>query len=246
MKYVKILLVIILVVIMAGFIAVKYFSEDKPAGKTGSEADKVAELMLEELNKDAFDKINFINFEFFGGGHKYLWDKVNNNAVIRWGDNKVIIDLDSQQSVAYNGDELISGDEAEKMKQKAWSYWCNDSFWLMAPFKVFDPGTQRSLVDVDDGTYGLMVDYISGGVTPGDSYLWILDENYRPTGYKMWTQIIPVKGMYVDWKVWDDYNGAQLCLSHTMAGKLRSLENVKVGNSLAEIGYTDNPFEVLK
>ena len=246
MKIVKILLVIILIVIMAGFIAVKYFSEDKPKGKTGSEADKVAEKMLQKLNKQAYDQINYINFEFFGGGHKYIWDKASNNAVISWGENKVVLNLDSQKSVVYKNGEVIDGDEAEKMKQKAWSYWCNDSFWLVAPYKVFDPGTKRSLVDVEEGAYGLMIDYVSGGVTPGDSYLWILDENYQPTGFKMWTQIIPVKGMYVDWKIWEDYNGAKLCLSHTMAGKLRSLQNVKVGNTLAEIGYQDNPFEVLK
>lgn len=231
---------------MAGFIAVKYFSEDKPVGKKGVEADKVAELMLQKLNKEAFDRINYINFEFFGGGHKYIWDKVNNTAVISWGENKVVLNLDSQEGVVYKNGGVVNGDEAEKLKQKAWSFWCNDSFWLIAPFKIFDSGTERSLVEVDQGVHGLMIDYISGGVTPGDSYLWILDDNYQPTGFKMWTQIIPVKGMYVDWINWEDYNGAKLCLSHTMAGKLRSMENVRVGSSLSEIGYNNNPFEVLK
>ena len=246
MKILKFLVIIVLILGIGGFAAIKYFSEDKPEGKTGTKADKVAELMLDRLNKDAFDQIPYINFEFFGGDHKYVWDKKNNNAVIRWDDNKVVLNLDTQESVVYKNGIKIEDAEASKLKDKAWSYWCNDSFWLIAPFKIFDPGTERSLVDVEEGDHGLMIEYKSGGVTPGDSYLWILDDNYQPTGYKMWTQILPVKGMYVDWNQWDDYMGAKLCTTHSMMGKKMSMENVKVGNSLAEIGISENPFIVLQ
>ncbi len=246
MKIIKTLLVIIVLLAIGGYAATKYFSEDKPEGKVGTEADRVAEMMLDRLNKTAFDQIPYLNFEFFGGGHKYLWDKKNNNAVIRWDDNKVVLNLDTQLGVVYKNDNLIEGEDADKIKQTAWSYWCNDSFWMIAPFKVFDPGTVRSLVGVEEGTYGLMIEYKSGGVTPGDSYLWILDNTYLPTGYKMWTQILPVQGMYVDWNDWSDFMGAQLCISHTMVGKKVSMENVKAGNTLAEIGVSDNPFTVLQ
>ena len=99
---------------------------------------------------------------------------------------------------------------------------------------------------MEEGTHGLMIEYKSGGVTPGDSYLWILDDSYQPTGYKMWTQILPVQGMYVDWNDWRDFMGAQLCISHTMVGNKVSMQNVKAGNTLAEIGVNENPFTVLK
>jgi hypothetical protein len=246
MKIIKIVLVIILVLGIGGFIAIKYFSEDKPDGKAGTEADKVAQLMLDRLNKTAFDQIPYLTFEFFRGDHKYIWDKKDNNAVIMWGENKVVLNLDSQVGVVYKNNTKAEGKDAEDIKQKSWSYWCNDSFWMIAPFKVFDPGTVRSLVDVEEGTYGLLIEYKTGGVTPGDSYLWILDDNYQPTGYKMWTQILPVQGMYVDWSDWQDHMGAQLCISHTMVGKKVSMGNVKAGNTLAEIGINENPFTVLQ
>lgn len=242
MKIIKVLSILLLVLAIGAFIAVKYFSEEKPVGKSGAEADKISELMLDRLNKNAYDTIDYINFEFFGGVHKYVWDKKNHRAVIEWKSNKVILDLGTQEGEAYANGVLVEGDDAASLKEKAWSYWCNDSFWLVAPYKVFDAGTTRKLVDVEEGSYGLMVEYISGGVTPGDSYLWILDENYQPTGFKMWTQILPVQGAYVDWTKWNDYMGAKLCITHKIVGKERSLENVLVGNSLAEIGITSDPF----
>jgi hypothetical protein len=49
-----------------------------------------------------------------------------------------------------------------------------------------DEGTTRSLVKNEDKTNGLLVSYASGGVTPGDAYLWKLDANGLPQSYKMW------------------------------------------------------------
>jgi hypothetical protein len=39
----------------------------------------------------------------------------------------------------------------------------------------------------------LLITYASGS-TPGDSYMWFVDQNYRPKAWRMWG-IIPV-----DWK----------------------------------------------
>lgn len=244
MKIIKYLSLILLILAIAAFVAIKYFSEEKPIGVSGSEADELADNMLQQLNIAAYDTISYINFEFFGGGHKYFWDKKNNMVIIRWDDNKVVLNTKSQESRSYVSGNEVLGDDNQKLKDKAWSYWCNDSFWLVAPYKVYDAGTERKIVDVEEGAHGLMIEYLSGGVTPGDSYLWILDENYMPTGFKMWTQILPVKGLYTNWDEWNDYNGAKLCITHKLAGKKVSMENVKVGSSYLEFGYDSDPFKI--
>ena len=76
--------------------------------------------------------------------------------------------------------------------QTAQHFFNNDSFWLVAPYKVFEQGVERRIVDYD-GKKPLLVTYTSGGSTPGDSYLWILDENGFPTSYKMWVSLIPLE-----------------------------------------------------
>jgi len=244
MKILKGLLILLLILVVAGFIAVKYFSEDKPQGKDGAEADALANSMMIALNKPAFDSIPLLGFTFFRGKNHYLWDKKRERAIISWGENKVVIDLKSQEFASFVNDSKVEGDAAQKLKDKAWAIWCNDSFWLMAPYKVFDPGTKRSVVQTEGGKTGLLIDYSSGGVTPGDSYLWILDENNRPTAWKMWTSIIPVKGIGSTWEDWTDINGAIISLKHKIAGKEAKLQNVKAGNSYKDFGYDTDPFVI--
>ena len=81
------------------------------------------------------------------------------------------------------------------------SFFNNDSFWLVAPYKVFDLGTERRIVNYKNKE-ALLITYTSGGTTPGDSYLWILDEKFFPTSYKMWTSIIPIGGVSATWSDW--------------------------------------------
>ncbi len=222
-------------------------SEKTPQGQSGAAADELATAVLTKLNKPAFDTISYLRWEFFRAGQKYFWDKKNNQAIIEWGTNKVIMQLDSQEAKAYTDGREQTGESLQKLKAKAWSNWCNDSFWMIAPFKLFDPGTTRELVDVtgeENATKGLLVKYESGGVTPGDAYLWLLGDDNVPTGYKMWTSIIPVQGLYASWKGWEDHMGALLSTKHDLAGMEASMKQVKAGNHWSEFGYSDNPFSI--
>ena len=105
-------------------------------------------------------------------------------------------------------------EKKDQLLEKAWKQFANDSFWLVAPFKIFDPGTERLLVDLEDNKKGLLVTYTSGGVTPGDSYLWILNENNIPIAYKMWVNIIPVGGVEFKWTDWRDFNKIKMPTNH--------------------------------
>jgi hypothetical protein len=83
----------------------------------------------------------------------------------------------------------------------------------VAPYKVRDPGTERKVVNTKMGK-GLLVTYTSGGVTPGDSYLWILDQNNRPVKWKMWVSIIPLGGLEFTWEDWQKHEGAWFAPTH--------------------------------
>ena len=247
MKILKYLLIVILLLAIGLFIFVKVASEDLPKGQSGNEADDIAEQVMAGLNKSAFDQIPYLQWEFFRPGQKYLWDKKNNKAIIEWGDNKVIMNLNTQEAKSYVSGVEQSGAEHDKLKTKAWSNWCNDSFWMIAPYKLFDPGTTRELVPITDGTIGnlgLKVTYTTGGVTPGDSYLWYLDENLRPYKYKMWTSILPLKGLESGWTGWEEHGGALLSTTHSLMGKEVTMKNVKAGNSWSEFGFTQDPFQL--
>ena len=110
--------------------------------------------------------------------------------------------------------------------------------------KAFDPGTERSIVKLKDGREGLKVQYNTGGVTPGDSYVWFLDENGQPEAWKMWVSIIPLGGIENSWEGWQTLStGAKISTTHTFLGKKREfLTGVKAGMNLSDFGLGEDPF----
>lgn len=247
MKILKYLLILIICLGIGAFVAVKVMSDKLPEASPSQEADALADAVMRGLGKAAFDTIPYLSWEFFRPGQKYFWDKKQNNVVIEWGDNKVVMNLDSQMARSSVAGVAQEGAAHEKLKQKAWSNWCNDSFWLIAPFKMKDRGTVRKLVPIENSSNkGLLVEYVSGGVTPGDSYLWEIGPDNKPVSWKMWTKILPVKGMLSPWSGWENHMGAQLSTKHAILGKEVVMKDVKSGNDWSEFGYKSDPFKELR
>jgi len=240
MKIIKWVLIVLGVLLLLALGAIYFMSEEKPQGKGGDEADQLAQKMLDAINYDAFKQTRYINWSF-AGRNTYFYDQQANKALIEWDKNSVLLNLDSQTGKSFVDGVNQEGKAHQALIEKAWSNWCNDSFWMLAPFKVFDPGTKRSIVQ-EEGQDALMVEYVSGGVTPGDSYLWILNDQNIPTGYKMWTSILPVKGMYASWEEWKEFNGAKYSTMHKLGASLE-MKNFMASNDLADFGRDKNPFE---
>jgi hypothetical protein len=240
-KFLKIVGITILVLVVLGVGSCVVLSEKLPEGKEGPEAEALTDKMFNAIEKDAWDSTKIVTWNFFGM-HDYVWNKETTDLMVTWGDTKVVMNLDEYDGKVFVDGEALSGDVKRKAIDKAFSFFCNDSFWLNAPAKARDEGTSRSIVDLKEGGKGLLVTYSTGGVTPGDSYLWILDDSGLPTGFKMWTQIIPIKGVYASWEDWISLDtGAKIATGHDMKIMKTSMTDVKGGQSYAQIGIED-PF----
>jgi hypothetical protein len=225
-------------VMVAAFILVKIYSQPKPIGDKLA-GDALAMKVENQLNKSAWDSVKVIQF-MYRGQNKYTFDKPNNKVIVEWDKNKVFLDLESITGTTYSKGRKVEGKKSTKLVKQAWAYWCNDSFWAFAPFKLFDSGTTRSRVIDEKGKENLLIEYASGGVTPGDAYLWQLDENGRPNAFKMWVNIIPLKGLGATWGDWIQLsNGAWLSTSHKLSKFTFYLSDVKEAASLSEMGYGD-------
>ncbi|HMQ89808.1 MAG TPA: hypothetical protein PKB07_19555, partial [Flavilitoribacter sp.] len=139
-----------------------WMNEPRPKGLPSPEADELAYQMLRAVDKAAWDTTRFVQWDF-PGGHDYLWDKSRDRVAVTWKNNRVLLRTQSVTGKAFADGRVLSGAAADQLIRKAWTYFCNDSWWLIAPFKVFDPGTKRSIVTLKDGRKGLMVEYASGG-----------------------------------------------------------------------------------
>ena len=132
------------------------------------------------------------------------------------------------------------------LRGKAYAYFCNDSYWLIAPFKVFDQGVSRSIVNTEDNKKALLVSYASGGVTPGDSYLWFLNENNIPESYKMWVKIIPIGGLKATWENWTkSETGVMVAKDHKLGPMNVDCSDIKMGLSLESIGLKSDYFKTI-
>ncbi|MFT6795408.1 MAG: hypothetical protein ACJART_000541 [Maribacter sp.] len=210
---------ILIAVVLVGFITIyAVYNEKLPEGRPGADADALAQKMLSTLNYDKFKQTRFLEWSFQGGAHQYKWDKEKRNVAVSWDEYLVNLDLIApESSLALKNGERLMDIESEAIIEKAVDYFNNDSFWLVAPYKVFDSGVTRSIVPLPDGTDGLLVTYTTGGSTPGDSYLWMLQPNGFPKSFKMWVNIIPIGGIEATWDDWAVMqSGAFLPKSHEM------------------------------
>ncbi|MEM9885904.1 MAG: hypothetical protein AAF849_08430 [Bacteroidota bacterium] len=246
LKVLKWIGIVLLTLVVLGFIAVKIASEPKPTGETGVAADELAQKMLFAIDKTAWDSTRYVQWNF-AGMHDFFWDKEQHLVEVKWSDKKVWLNPNEISGKAWEGTKMLEGDAADKLVKKAWGFFVNDGFWLYAPTKVFDKGTTRALVDLEDGREGLLVSYSSGGLTPGDAYLWILDENALPEAWKMWVKVLPIGGLSSTWEGWQTLStGAKVATKHATKGIELSISNLKAGQSLAEMGRAEDLFDGLE
>ena len=246
MKIVKISLFIIAIIAFLLLGAYFFLNEKLPVGENPAKADKLAAKMQTALNKAAWDSTNAVSWNY-KGGHSHIWDKKNEMILVTWGENKVFLNLKAwNKGKSYKKDKEISDAELDELRGQAWRFFCNDSFWLIAPFKVFDEGVTRKIVRTGDSE-ALLVTYASGGITPGDSYLWFLDESGVPLKYKLWVKILPIGGVEATWAQWvKTKTGVSIATQHKLGPVTIAINGLKTGYSLTDIGVKSDLFDMIE
>lgn len=244
-KLLRILVLFLLSILAISALAIFILNKPKPEGVAADKADALAREMLAAININAWNNTNFVQWTF-ANTHHYFWDKQRNYVKVEWDDYSVLLDTKQlHKSIVYHKGGIVAEGKDDELIQKAWSFFCNDSFWLCAHTKLFDPGTKRFLVESTTENQ-LMISYESGGVTPGDTYVWTLDKNTRPLNYKMWVNIIPIGGLEASWdNLVETETGAWLPKSHSFGFLTIEIGNLKTAFELNEIRDSD-PFTELR
>lgn len=199
-----------------GFIYLRY-NEPLPQAIDSPKADALANNMLNTLNYEAYKNTDYIEWTF-KNRHNYKWYKSADSCEVSWKNFRVMLQLkSSEKSSVFVANQNYNGIDKQKLIAKAEAYFNNDSFWLVAPYKVFDNGVKRQLVKTEENKEALLVTYTLGGTTPGDSYLWHFDESGKPSSYQMWVDIIPIGGLEATWSNWKTTkSGAILPTNHKL------------------------------
>ncbi|MEM7135563.1 MAG: hypothetical protein AAF500_03240 [Myxococcota bacterium] len=210
-----------------------FASEPRPTGSPGPDAEALATKMEKAINKEAWDRTGAVRWSFFEQ-HHYVWDRVRRVVEVQWGETRVLLRTDDKTGLAWGKDGAITGEDADAALERAYKFWINDSFWLNPVAKLRDPGVTLSTVTEADGQEGLLVSYSSGGVTPGDAYLWNVDPDGLPVRWRMWVSIIPIGGISVTWENWVELStGALVATEHEGGGRVMTfLTNVAGAETL--------------
>jgi hypothetical protein len=227
--------------LVAGVVA----HEPRPSGSEGEEAGALAQRMERAADVQAWARTGAVRWTF-AGRNEHLWDRRRELARVRWGETEALLRAGAPQGRAYRGGEEVHGDEAHAILRDAHARWINDSFWLNPIAKLRDPGVSLSRVELSEGE-GLLVSYSSGGLTPGDAYLWLSGEDGLPRAWRMWVSILPIGGVEASWEGWTTLStGAKIATRHQGPfGLTLELTGVEGAETLEELVPGPDPFAPL-
>ncbi len=219
-----------------------YLRNPLPQGVEGPTADSLAREMQRAVDHPAWERTGAVRWTARSGA-EHLWDRARGYDRFRRRDVTVLLNLGTQRGVATRAGTRLVGEELDRALQRAWRAWCNDSYWLNPIAKVFDPGTYRERVELPGGERGLLVGYRSGGVTPGDRYLYIVGADGRARAWRMWVSVLLVPGIEATWEDWVRLpTGAWLSTRHRVAGSVIAPSELRAGATLAEVSPGADPF----
>ncbi len=161
----------------------------------GLEAAQAQEKIPSEVNiiisrcekamggREAYDRLRHITWNFFGN-RSLTWDKSTGDLRVDLRTEKSIylVNLNTKKGRIYkNGREYTQPDSLARYLKDARDMWVNDSFWLLLPWKLREPGINyvyagemRSLQGYQ--CYVVQITFDKNGMAPGNKYLIFFDK----------------------------------------------------------------------
>lgn len=237
---------VFLIIIAMLLLTYYVINEPLPKGETGKEADTMARNMMKAVNDKAWQETGAVSW-VFAGSRYHLWDRKRHFARVKWDGNQVLVNINKRSGVVQTKSPDSKASDSELIHE-AWKIWVNDSYWLNPVSKLFDPDTIRTKVVMENGEEALLITFQSGGATPGDSFLWILDESGLPGAWKLWVSIVPIGGVEFSWEEWNTLStGVKVSSLHKSVVFDLRLDDIRAARNLkALVGEVDPFAELVK
>ncbi|HXO20832.1 MAG TPA: hypothetical protein VOA87_13020 [Thermoanaerobaculia bacterium] len=235
----------------AGPAASRLTAQTAPANGD-AEADRIAGQVMDALGgRAAWDATHYIHFTF-AGRRTHTWDKWTGRHRVegktRDGESFVVLEnLNTHEGQAWVNGKPAAGDQLKKFLELGYGTWVNDTYWLLMPYKMKDPGVHLAFSGeetLDGKPYDkleLTFDHV--GLTPGDHYTAYI--NRETHLMDRWRYVL--EGMKPEdkpgvwkWEGWQRY-GKILLAPHRVEvggdGKLE-LSDIAVSDALPDAVFT--------
>ncbi|GAB3194180.1 hypothetical protein GCM10027293_01840 [Pontibacter aydingkolensis] len=169
------------------------------AQTTDSEAKSIADNVMKNMGGEkAWNDTRYLAWTF--NNQYQVWDKHQNR--FRWEKDSLVAIIDTQTKdgkVYVAGQELQNPEEKQKLLDRAYALWINNSYWLVMPFKLQDPGVTLKYIGEETTMDGAKADVLqmtfeNVGLTPQNKYkLWVDKKD----------------GLVTQWAFYRNYNDAE-------------------------------------
>ncbi|MEO6461737.1 MAG: hypothetical protein ABIP29_01540 [Candidatus Eisenbacteria bacterium] len=163
-------------------------------------ADRVVEAMG---GRAAWERTNYVSFDFVSSRRDTVlsrrslaWDKATDRIHLALKDQKgraweVWTDLAHEDGIVTLDGAMADSATRRQWLARAHAIWVNDTYWLLMPFKLRDPGVTLTDAGADSTGKGHVVElsFAGVGLTPGDRYRVHVDDATKlVTGWEMLLQ----------------------------------------------------------
>lgn len=176
-----------------------------PAGAARAQSDPAAVALAEQVlaavgGRDAWEQTRYLAFDFVISRR----DTVVSRRSLAWdrADDRIRLELKDAKGRSYavwtdlahrDGTVLVDGAPADSATKRQWldrahAVWVNDTYWLLMPFKLRDPGVTLKAAGPDStGKASILeLSFAGVGLTPGDRYrVHVDDATHLVTGWEM-------------------------------------------------------------
>jgi len=183
-------------------------------------AVKVAQQVMESLGgKKKWDSLVGLQWTFGAmvndtvkSSRRHAWNKMTGWHRVDYtnaaGDKVTLIHkVGSRDGRAWVNGTALAGDSLQHMLTRAERIWTNDTYWLLMPYKMLDPGvmlTYDGEKKLDGRTYDVLsMTFDHVGQTPGDHYWVYVDRaNHR---VERWDMVLEGTKPPADTYTWADW-----------------------------------------
>lgn len=129
-----------------------------------------------------YDNTPFLKWDF--GKRTLYWNKWTGDVRIENPEEALVIlvNINTIEGKAFKNGNLVNNtNETKQLLQKGKNWWINDSYWLVMPWKLRDPGVSVTIVKTEILENGneaavLQLTFNNVGVTPDNKYHVYVDK----------------------------------------------------------------------
>jgi hypothetical protein len=234
----------------------------RPMGKADPKAAAIARSFDDAMGGlDKWEAVPYVRFDFVVvkegkevARFRHWWDKRRGMDRVEGPDDKgrvvgAIVNLSNRTGKSFTAG-LVDKDSSDinAHVQNGYERWVNDSYWLMMPFKLRDPGTNLKYSGVKKGSKGeewdvLELTFDPGvGLTPKDHYwLYVNRKTHLMDKWEFLLQDMKPPAQVATWEGWEKFGPVRLSTAHRFDRKTTELrfENVALPATMDESIFAD-------